>query len=226
MRRPLSLAFTLIVSLAVTLAASPRADETSALERDPSGWIDLLADAGPTLKGWTRGPVPPTGTLRGPSQWSLDPATGHLVCAGDRGHDWMRYDREFGDFIFHCEWRFTRVEGKKGYNSGVYARNSADAAIWHQAQTGDASGGYLFGDTLVNGVARRVNLAKGLKEKRVKPAGEWNVYEITCKGRNMTLWVNGGVTSEWHDCEVPRGFVGVEAEGFRIEFRDLKVKPL
>ena len=35
------------------------------------------------------------------------------------------------------------------------------------------------------------NLQKEMREQRVKPAGEWNTYEITCKGRNVTLWVNG-----------------------------------
>ena len=34
------------------------------------------------------------------------------------------------------------------------------------------------------------------------------------------------IVNEWHDCEVPRGFVGLEAEGYRIEFRNVKVKPL
>jgi hypothetical protein len=116
--------------------------------------------------------------------------------------------------------------GEKGYNSGIYARNSADATIWHQAQTGDGSGGFLFGDTLVGGAPRRINLSKELLDKRVRPAGQWNTFEITCRGRDMTLWANGAETCRWHECEVPRGFVGLEAEGFRIEFRDVKVKPL
>jgi hypothetical protein len=42
----------------------------------------------------------------------------------------------------------------------------------------------------------------------------------------MILRVNGFETSVWRDCEVPKGHVGLEAEGFRIEFRNLKVKPL
>ena len=52
------------------------------------------------------------------------------------------------------------MPGKKGYNSGIYARNSADARIWHQAQTGDASGGYLFGETEVGGKLKPINLSK------------------------------------------------------------------
>jgi hypothetical protein len=42
----------------------------------------------------------------------------------------------------------------------------------------------------------------------------------------MTLWVNGAVTCAWPACEVPRGYVGLEAEGWRIEFRAVQVKPL
>jgi len=47
--------------------------------------------------------------------------------------------------VFHAEFRYTRVEGKAGYNSGVYVRNNKDGSLWHQAQIGDATGGYLFG---------------------------------------------------------------------------------
>jgi hypothetical protein len=218
-------------ALLVALLASPAlaADEPSALERSPEGWTDLLATAGPGLKGWTRGPIPPGSTPKataGGSQWSIDPATGHLVCRGDGGHEWLRWDEELGDFVYHVEWRFTPVEGKKGYNSGVFARNSADATVWHQAQTGNASGGFLFGDTPVDGKLKRVNLSKQVKGKRVKPAGEWNTFEITCRGKTMTLWVNGAETCEFDACEVPRGYVGLEAERWRIEFRNVKVKSL
>ena len=42
----------------------------------------------------------------------------------------------------------------------------------------------------------------------------------------MTLWVNGAVTNHWRECEVKKGYVGLEAEGYRIEFRNVKLKPL
>ena len=216
----------LVLGLSPWLCWANQGDAPSALERDPAGWTDLLASAGPRLEGWTRGPVPPGRPLNPDSQWSLDAATGHLVCEGNGGHEWLRWDKELGDFIFHVEWRFTPVPGQRGYNSGVYARNSADARIWHQAQTGDGSGGFLFGDTPVAGKIQRINLSKQQRGSRVKPAGEWNTFEITCKGKDMTLWVNGAETTQWHDCQVPRGYIGLEAEGYRIEFRNVKVKPL
>jgi hypothetical protein len=132
----------------------------SALERDPAGWIDLLADAGPELKGWTRLPVKPGGKLQAGSQWALDPSTGILTCRGDGGHDWLRSDEPRGDFVYHVEWRFTPVAtGKAAYNSGIYVRNSADARVWHQAQVGGGPDAFLFGDTLVGGALKRIDLS-------------------------------------------------------------------
>ncbi|MCZ7636019.1 MAG: DUF1080 domain-containing protein [Verrucomicrobia bacterium] len=92
------------------------ADPTpSALESDPSGWVDLLP--GPDLKGWSRVPVPPGAPL-GREQWHVDPLARVLICDGDGGHDMLLCDREFGDAVFHFEFRYTKVEGKSGYNSG------------------------------------------------------------------------------------------------------------
>jgi hypothetical protein len=199
----------------------------SALDRDATGWTDLLAEGGASLKGWTRTIHSPKEKLAERSQWAFDPSTGVLVCEGDGGHDWLRWDKEQGDFVLHVEWKFTPVTtGKKAYNSGIYARNSSDARVWLQAQVGGGPDAFLFGETLVGGQLKRVDFSKKQADKRVRPAGEWNIYEITCKGKDVSLWVNGEVVNEWHDCEVPRGFVGLEAEGYRIEFRNVKLKPL
>lgn len=196
----------------------------SALSTDPSGWQDLMPAA--DLKGWSRVPVPPDTPLE-KQQWHVDTSGGFLICEGDGGHDMLLCDREFGDAIFHCEFRFTKVEGKAGYNSGVYVRNSRDGAIWHQTQLGDATGGYLFGETpAVDGTKRFFTTINEVKDGKIKPAGEWNTIEMTARGNALTLWVNGVITCEVRECGAPKGVVGVEGEGFRIEFRNLKIKEL
>jgi hypothetical protein len=211
------------------MLSSTQAPTQSALDTDPKGWIDLLADK--SLKDWTRVPMSAVGKLPAgqpgdASPWKLDPGGAILICEGDKaGHEMFRYGSEVGDFILHVEWRFTKLEGDPQYNSGVFVRTSADATSWHQAQTGSA-GGWLFGNVMVDGKPQRVNLRQKMTENRVKPAGEWNVYELKATGKTIALWVNGAVTSEFTECAVPRGHVGLEAEGFRIEFRNLKVKLL
>jgi len=120
------------------------------------------------------------------------------------------------------EWRFTPVEGADKYNSGVLVRTLPDLSAWHQAQVG-LKGGFLFGVTPVQGTSKRVTQEPAAS--RIRPAGEWNTFEVVARGRTLTLWVNGAVTSEIA-VEVPRGHFGLEAEGWRIEFRDMKVKEL
>jgi len=200
------------------------AETKSALEAAPQGWQDILPPA--DLKGWYRVPVPPTGKL-GRDQWQVDTAKQLLVCAGDGGHDMLLLDREIGDAIFHFEFCYTKIEGKTGYNSGAYVRNSKDGAIWHQAQFGDAKDGFLFGQTPAEeGKKKSFHLGKSVTDKRVKPAGEWNTMEITARGKVLTLWVNGAVTCEFDACAMEKGRLGLEGEGYRIEFRNLKLKEL
>ena len=38
--------------------------------------------------------------------------------------------------------------------------------------------------------------------------------------------MNGKVVSEYTQTEIPEGYVALEAEGYRIEFRNIRVKPL
>jgi hypothetical protein len=45
-------------------------------------------------------------------------------------------------------------------------------------------------------------------------------------GKVASLWVNGAVTNEITGLEVPRGYFGLEAEGYRIEFRNVRLKVL
>ena len=223
----LSLALGCASALAADEKAAPTAAAAttkSALEADATGWTDIMPPA--DLKGWYRVPVPPTGKL-GRAQWHVEAEKHVLVCDGDGGHDMLLFNEEMGDAIFHFEFCYTRFDGMKGYNSGGYVRNSRDGAIWHQAQFGDAKDGYLFGVTpTAEGKTKFFNLAKAVKDMRVKPAGEWNTFEVTARGQTLTLWVNGAVTCQFDACGQPRGFVGLEGEGYRIEFRNLKVKPL
>ncbi|HSW50067.1 MAG TPA: DUF1080 domain-containing protein [Bryobacteraceae bacterium] len=199
------------------------AQAPSALESEPQGWIEIMP--APSLQGWTRVPFLTTDPLNPVSQWKVDTAAGILICEGDKGHEFFRYDKELANFIFHAEWRFPPVPNGKGYNSGILVRTGADGVLWHQAQTTEP-GGYLLGDTMVDGAKKRVSRRSEMKENRVKPIGEWNVYEVRAEGPKLKLWVNGAVVNEWDDPTMLKGYIGLEAEGFRVEFRNLKLKVL
>jgi hypothetical protein len=213
-----------LLGLVLLTAACACAQASSYLESEPTGWKDIMP--GPALEGWTRLPFMSAAPMDSVSQWKMDAASHILLCEGNRGHEWLRYDKELGDAILHAEFRFTKIEGGRGYNSGVMLRNSADGATYFQAQAGEEGTGWLFGSSMVAGQMQRFNMRADMKENRVKPAGEWNVFEMRAEGPRMIVWVNGGVTSQKDDLTVLRGYAGLEAEGYRIEFRNVKLKEL
>src|SRR5262245_5608609 len=166
--------------------AGEQKESKSALETDSTGWTDLLAAK--DLKAWKRVSIPPGSKLNKKDPWSLG-EDGQLICDGVGVHEMLIYDKEFADGIFHVEWRFKKLDKKAGYNSGVYVRNSADGAVWHQAQVGGKNVGYLFGETLKDGKKAGVPNKQLKGPQRGKEAGEWNTYEITCKDKTISLWV-------------------------------------
>ncbi len=190
------------------------------------GWVSIMPEPG--LQGWTIVDVPADGPLSSTPQWSVEPNTGVVRCSGKGGRDWLRCDKKaYADFILHVEWRFIRLADEKAkYNSGVFVRNAPDWSIWHQAQMGSDAGGYLFGNTPVNGEPTRFSTREQMKGNPLHPAGEWNTYDITCKGPRIALVVNGEPTTAFETCEVPNGYVGLEAENFEVEFRNLKIKEI
>ncbi len=216
------LLFIILGAVGLSSRAAELKSGTSAWESDPQGWTDIMPS--PDLKGWSRVPVPPTGKL-GRAQWHVDSEHQMLICDGDGGHDMLLLEKIVGDAIFHFEFRYTQSLGVN--NSGAYIRNSPNGAIWHQAQFGDAAGGYLFGVTPTpNDKPKFFNLKKDVKDSRIKPAGEWNTLELTARGKTLTLWANGAVTCQFDNCGMAKGQVGLEGEGYRIEFRNLKLKEL
>ena len=218
-----SLMFSLLIIALPTSNAGDVKETKSAFESEPKGWTDLLANG---LKDWKRVSIPPKSKLGKPDPWMYHADKKTLICKGAGApHEMLLYDKDIADGIFHIEWRFEKLEKKAGYNSGVYVRNSADGDIWHQAQVGSKNVGYLFGSTRIDGKKAGIPGNKLKVPQRGKEAGEWNIYEITCRGKNITLWVNGAVTAEWKDCQVPSGYFGVEAEGYVIEFRNVMYKP-
>jgi hypothetical protein len=212
------LRFAVFASSALLLPAQ----EQSALEREPQGWVDVTPGSG--LSGWTRLAIAPD-RLDPVSQWSVGP-DGVVVCEGNRGHDWLRYDKPLGDAIFHVEFRYTPVAGNPRYNSGIFVRTLPDYSLWYQLQIGSKAGGHFFGYLNVNGERRRFDYSGLMVDQRVKAAGEWNTVEVTARGPVLTAWVNGAVVNEWKYCPIEKGHIGLEGEGFRIEFRNLKVKTL
>ena len=59
-----------------------------------------------------------------------------------------------------------------------------------------------------------------------KPAGEWNTYEIVCRGDTLKTSVNGKLMNEVTECSVSSGAIALQSEGGDFEARKVTIEPL
>ena len=59
---------------------------------------------------WTRVAIPPDHPVSQVAQWHIDTAKKQIVCDGNGGHEWLRFNHELTNFSFRVKWRFTPVE--------------------------------------------------------------------------------------------------------------------
>ena len=64
------------------------------------------------------------------------------------------------------------------------------------------------------------------QESSEKAPGEWNTYDITCRGNAFTVRVNGVLQNEVEGASVSSGYIALQAEGKAIDFRNIWIEPL
>jgi hypothetical protein len=193
-------------------------------------WVDLLPSK--DLQGWKRYPLDPTVPLAAKAVYKVSD-DGKLLTVDAVGgiKEVLIQDEERGDGILHVEWRWGKEQGDKpNLNGGIYLRSAANGTTWIQAQVAHAQPkGPVVGDLIglwpVDGKPARTDLMQ-TGPSREAPMGDWNTYDITCKGPRVSLSVNGHETVVWENFPILRGHLGVQAEFGNYEIRALKWKPL
>lgn len=180
-----------------------------------------------------------TTPLKSDSQWSVD--DGEVFCSGEGSHMWLQYDRPLRDFEFHVEWRFHEVEPDYGYNSGVFVRNDPVANRFYQIETGATkqTAGFPFTKTFIDGEKTPIYGEMPVDGELVEfhprrldipdlinPPGEWNTYDVVVEGSTIELRTNGEFNGVFEDVAVDRGHIGLEAEGYPISFRNVRLNVL
>ena len=59
-----------------------------------------------------------------------------------------------------------------------------------------------------------------------KAGGQWNTYEITAKGSQLTVVLNGVQTANVRDTQHARGHVALQWGSGIVKFRKVQIKPL
>ena len=150
----------------------------------------------------------------------------------NQGTGWLRSEREYGDFIFKLDFRFLEVRA----NSGIFVRTArtskSDENGWpdngYQVQCMDTlSGAYPVGSMIPYGAPPFESESNNDALRSVyRPTGEWNSYEITCRGEELTVRVNGTLVTRATSIKRARGHLGIQGEHGRVEFRDLRIREL
>lgn len=187
----------------------------------PTHRIDLFD--GKTLSGWTF--VSKDTNFPAASIWFV--TNGVIVCLG-KPNGYARTLKSYHDYQLHVEWRWPKAPG----NSGVFVHVNPPDVVWPlcfeaQLLSGDA------GELRLNGGARlsTVTDPKVISVPRrlpptEKPVGQWNSYDITCRGNTVAIRVNGVLQNEASGTSVDSGAIGLQAEGKLVEFRNIYLEPL
>lgn len=200
----------------------------------PSAPIDLFN--GKNLDGWTHVLV---GDVAKEKVWTV--VDGVIVCRGEPV-GFLQTGKSYQDFKLTFDWRW--APGGKPGNSGVLLRIAGKPETFMpkcvEAQLKHGSAGDIwafFGaglNTDASGRAREVKgnpqlgdfKGIGKTKDAEKAPGEWNHYEITVSGGNLTLKVNGELVNEASGLDVLSGPIGFQSEGGEIHFRKIQIQPL
>jgi hypothetical protein len=207
--------------LALAFAVITTAADT---KDDEAGFVSLFD--GKTLAGWQ-------GATTG---YAVE--DGAIVCQPQGGGNLYTAD-QYGDFIFRFQFKLA-----PGANNGLGIRAplSGDAAYaGMELQILDDSHPqyaslkeYQYHGSIYGVVAA--------KRGHLKPAGEWNEQEVTCRGKQVTVKLNGEtiVDADIEMASTPKtldgrdhpglkrekGHIGFLGHGSRVEFRAIRIKNL
>lgn len=187
---------------------------------DTAGWVEEQHD-------FYRAKHPNTTT------WTV--RNGLVHCDGSTGNcGFLRYQRPLRDFVFQAEFRISA-----GCNSGIGFRspqpytglkpvNTLPSNIGFEFQimddagteSNDKSTGSIYGK-----LAPRVNAAR--------PAGQWNMVEIECRGSRIRATLNGQRVQDFDYSLIPAledrsasGYLSLQNHGHDIDFRNVQLREL
>jgi 3-keto-disaccharide hydrolase len=179
---------------------------------DLAGWTLFLGDA----------------TVEPGRVWG---ASDSVLRIDTKASGYLKTAKSFSNYRLHVEWRWPK-DAAANSNSGVLVHVNGPDAIWpscFECQLKSGNAGQVVGMGLDIPAAPMLNNRKRaprLAEPSEKPLGEWNAYDVDCRGRSIEVLVNGVRQNRVDDLPVSSGAVGLQMEGFPIEFRNVWLEPL
>ncbi|MBE7499158.1 MAG: DUF1080 domain-containing protein [Verrucomicrobiales bacterium] len=133
-----------------------------------------------------------------------------------KGMGWLRTERRFRDFVLEFEWR--ALDEK--YDSGVFFRAGLDGKPWP-----DQSYQVNLRYDMLGGLVKRFTPVVPAETPRM-PLNQWVKFRLEVKGSHVALDVDGERAWETDKVEAGEGFLGIQIEDRRFDFRNLRVREL
>ncbi len=184
---------------------------------------------GEDFTGWVR--FVPDATVDVNDVWRI---RGNAIYCKGQPNGYMRTEKKYKNYHLHVEWRWP----EEPTNSGVLLHAQGPEQVWPvciecQLQAGNAGDFVLIGGPgiTVDGVDRQ-NVDKQfvvidkMAPTSEKPAGQWNSYDINCKGGSISCYVNGVLQNEGTKATLKSGWICLQSEGSPIEFRNIYIVPV
>lgn len=159
----------------------------------------------------------------------------------------MATERQYENFVLELEWRHLEDGGNSGvmiWAEGLPAPGAPyPRAIEVQmldqgherkrpegANVNFTTHGDIFpirGATMTTvGRTSRNGQRSFPSEERSRPSPQWNHYRVVCNEGEIRLSVNGEEVTVGRDCVPRKGFICLESEGMRAQFRNIRIKEL
>jgi hypothetical protein len=167
-----------------------------------AGWISLFD--GETLFGWQAG---------SDANWK---AADGVISVSEGAPGLLYTTSEFGNYILKVDFRYD-----KETNSGVFLRTPLTPkdpkSDCYELNLAEESVSPFPTGSFVG------------RQKGTAPpaAGDWHSYEIAAEGPRFRVKLDGKQVLDYTDAQpLGRGFIGLQLNKGRAEFRDIKLKPL
>jgi len=146
---------------------------------------------------------------------------------------WLKSDRQYADFELEVEFRFMTDDADSGIfiraaGKGPFVRGWPDSS--YQVQMLNPLGGSPYppvGALFRHGTPDgETNYDDALARKTSKPTGEWQTLFITAQSDEVSASLNGVAVMNAKNITNRSGYIGVQGETGRLEFRSLKIREL
>jgi hypothetical protein len=165
-----------------------------------------------------------------PDQWTVKDG----ILAAKTGLGWLGTKRMYGDFVLRLEWRLP-----ENGNSGVYLRvpdiksDQLPTFTGLEIQVLDDDGPQYVGKLKPYQHSGSIYALVPATKQLNKGAGQWNRFEITCRGDRVSVIFNGELVADADATKEPelakrpkRGFIGLQNHGSAVEYRNIQIKVL